>query len=185
MIAARLVGADAGLDRYPGGTQPRVALPGHFRIGIFQRRDDARDAGGNDGIGAGRRFAVMRARLKRDVKRRAARRVAGAAQSFDLGVRAAAGLRPAAPDDHAVVDDDRANRGIRPGAAETAAAQCQRQRHEPPVVGSVRALARRPVRRPRHLDTRLRIHLRAISAASSADSSASAVSKSLASRKLR
>ena len=39
-----------------------VALAGDFRIGIFQRRDNTLDAGLDDGVGARRRLAVMRAR---------------------------------------------------------------------------------------------------------------------------
>ena len=42
MIAARLVGADADLDRNAGRAQPRMTRARDFRIGVFQRRDDAR-----------------------------------------------------------------------------------------------------------------------------------------------
>ena len=115
-------------------------------------------------------FAVMRARLERDVKRRAARRLAGAAQRLDLRMRPPAGLRPAAADNDAVLDDHRADRRIGPGAAEPAPAERERQRHEAGILPQ---------------GVRRRAHLRAISAASSPDNSASAVSKSLASRKLR
>ena len=76
---------------------------GDLRIGVFQRRDDAGDARRDDGVGAGRRLAVMRAGLERHVKRRAARGRAGAAQRLDLRMRPAAGLRPAAADDDAVL----------------------------------------------------------------------------------
>ena len=127
MIAPRLLGADADLDRDARRAQPRVARARDFGIGIFERRDDARNAGGDDGVGAGRRLAVMRAGLERDVERRAARRRAGAAQGFDLGMRPAAGLGPAAADNDAVLDDHRADRRIRPGAAESAPAERQRQ----------------------------------------------------------
>ena len=57
------------------------------------------DAGGDQGIGAGRRLAVMAAGLERDIGRGAARRLAGPRQRLGLGMRPAAGLRPAAPDD--------------------------------------------------------------------------------------
>ena len=117
----------------------------------------------------------MRARLQRDVERGAARRRAGAAQRLDLRMRPAAGLRPAAADDDAVLDDHRTDGRIGPGAAEPAPAERKRQRHEAPVIRSQRPLA---AHRPALI-------LRAISAASSPDNSASAVSKSLASRKLR
>ena len=133
MVAARLVGADADLDDNAGRAQPRMAGAGDFGIGIFERGDDARNSGGDDGIGAGRRFAVMRAGLERDVERRAARRGAGAAQRLDLGMRPAAGLSPAAADDDAVLDDDGADGGIGPGAAKPAPAERKRERHEAPI----------------------------------------------------
>ena len=138
MIAPRLVRADPDIDGNAGGAQPGMPLPRHFGIGIFQRRHHARYAGGDDRVGAGRRFAVMRAWLERDVQRRAKGRVicprAGAAQRLDLGMRPAAGLRPAAADDHAILDDDRADRRIGPGAAQPAAAERQRERHEAGVI---------------------------------------------------
>src|SRR5208282_1827905 len=108
----------------------------------------------------------MRAGLECDVKRRPACRGAGTAQCLDLGMRAPAWLGPATADDDAVLDDDRADRGIGPSAAEPAPAEGERERHEPPIFHR-------------------RVHFSAISAASSPDNSASAVSKSLASRKLR
>ena len=56
--------------------------------------------------------------------------LAGALERLGLGMRPAAGLGPAAADDHAVLDDDRADRRIGPGAAEPAAAERQRKLHE-------------------------------------------------------
>ena len=73
MGVPRLVGAHADVDSDAGGTQPRVALPGDFGIGILDRADDARDTGGDQRIGARRRLAVVRARLERDVDGGAAR----------------------------------------------------------------------------------------------------------------
>ena len=122
--------ADADVDRNAGRAQPRVAGAGHFGIGVFDRRDDAGDAGLDDCVGARRRFAEMRARLERDVKRRAARGVAGAPQRLDLGMRPPARLRPAAADHDAVLDDHRADGGIGPGTAKPAPPERQRQRHE-------------------------------------------------------
>ena len=121
---ARLLGADADLDRDAGRAQPRMALPRHFRIGILERGDDARDAGRDDRVRARRRLAVMRTRLERDVERRAARRAAGAHERLGLRMRPAAGLRPAPPDDdRRPSTDDRADRRIGPGLAEPAPAE--------------------------------------------------------------
>ncbi len=130
VVAPRLIGADADLDGNARGAKPRVTLPCHFRIGIFQRRHHPRNAGGNHRIGAGRRFAVMRAGFERDVERRTARGLACPAQRLDLGMRPAAGLGPAAADNHAILDDHRADRRIGPGAAKPAPAERKRQRHE-------------------------------------------------------
>ena len=41
------------IDGDPGGAQPRMALPRHFRIGILDRRHHARNAGGDHGIAQG------------------------------------------------------------------------------------------------------------------------------------
>ena len=127
MIARGLRGAQPDIDRDAGGAQPGMALPGHFRIGILDRRHHARNAGGDDRIGAGRRLAEMRARLQRHIERGAARGLAGARQRLGLGMGPAAGLGPAAADDDAVLDHDRADGGIGPGAALPAPAERQRQ----------------------------------------------------------
>ena len=137
MIARGLRRAEPDIDRDAGGAQPRMALPRHFRIGILDRRHHARDAGGDDGIGAGRRLAEMRARLQRHIERGAARGLAGARQRLRLGMRPAAGLGPAAADNDAVLDHDRADGGIGPGAALPAPAERQRQLHEA-LVGGLR-----------------------------------------------
>ena len=176
MNAARFVGAKTDIDRDAFGAQPLVALAGDFRIGIFQRRHHARDAGLDDGVGAGRRLALMRARLERHVHRGALRGFLGVPQRLDLGMRAAAGLRPAAAKDDAVLHDHRADRRIGPGRAQPAPAERQRQRHEARVVRFGRGLNGRC----------LVAHLRAAAAVSSSpDNSSSAARKSLASRKLR
>jgi hypothetical protein len=188
MVAPRLFGAKANVHRGACGAQARVPGTGNFGIGIFQCRDDARDARGDDGVGAGRRFAVMRARLERDVKRRPASGRACASQSFDLGMRPPAGLCPAAADDHPILDDHRADRRIGPRASQAPPAQRQRKRHVASVDGRLRVSLRCKSYTHRSGAWRLRVHLRAgaaNSAASSDDNSASAVSKSLASRKLR
>ncbi len=72
----------------------------------------------------------MRAWLERHVERRALGVLAGALERLGLGMRPAAGLRPAAADDDAVLDHHGADRGIGPGPAEPAAAERQRKLHE-------------------------------------------------------
>ena len=111
-----------------------MTLAGNFGIGVLERRHDARNTCGDDGVGAGRRLAVMRAGFQRDVERRAARRRAGAPQGLDLGMGPAAGLGPAAADNDAVLDDHRAHGRVRPGFAKSAPAKRKRQRHEAVIV---------------------------------------------------
>jgi hypothetical protein len=124
----------------------------------------------------------MRAGFERDVHRRSKGRVicscAGPAQGFDFGMRPSARLRPAAADNHAILDDHRADRGVWPGAAQAATPERESKRHETLIV-------RHGIRHGVILHAHRHANGRAHSAASSPDNSASAASKSLASRKLR
>ena len=126
MIEPRFIGAHADCYGEAGRAQPRVTGAGNLRVWIFERRHDAGDARGDDRVGARRRLAVVRARLERDVEVGAARGLAGAAQGLDLRMRPAAGLGPAAADDPRLAaiaaDNDGADRGVGPGAAEPAPA---------------------------------------------------------------
>ena len=134
VIAPRLALQHLRRHFQPRRAQKRVAAPGDARVGIVHRRHNARDAAGDDGVDAGRRLAVMRAGLERYVNRRAARRVARRRQRQRFGVRAAACSRKAAPDDDAAPHDERADSGIRRGAAEIAPSQRQRRAHIVRVV---------------------------------------------------
>src|ERR1019366_8721326 len=182
MIARRLCGARSDIDRYAGGAKPCMTLAGHFGIGISDCRHHARNAGGDDGVDAGRRLAEMRARFQRYVQRGAARGLAGAPKRLWLGVGPAACLRPAAAYNDAVLDHHGADGGIRPGLALPAPPERQRQLHEALVggfrhFGSLREL----------VFQNTEDHLRNVASrvSSSPESSPSTVSKSFASRKLR
>ena len=74
--APRCIGSTPVSTSMPAARRRAMAPPGNARIGILERRYDACNARRDDCIGAGRRPAVMAAGLKRDVKRRAARRFA-------------------------------------------------------------------------------------------------------------
>src|SRR5665647_687559 len=154
-----------------------MALPGYFRIGILDRRYHPRNAGGDDGVGAGRRLADMRARLQRHIERGAPGGLAGAAERLRLGMGTAACLRPAAAQNDAVLDHDGADGGIGPSAAQPAPAERQRQRHEA-LVGGFGFL--RFLRVLVFQDAEDHLRNRAIRAASSPESSPSTASKSLA-----
>src|SRR3954469_14691176 len=159
-----------------------MALPGHFRVGILDRRHHARDTRSDDGVGAGRRLADMRARLQRHIQRRAAGGLAGARKRLRLGVGPAACLGPSTADNNAIADHDRADRWIGPGAALPASAERQCQLHEA-LIGGFRfpGFFRELV----FQNAEDHLRNRAIRASSSPESSPSTASKSLASRKLR
>src|ERR1700733_14214141 len=86
MVMRRLRRAEPDVDRNAGGAQFGMALPGHFRVGILDRRDHAGDPGGNDGVRTGRRLADMRAWLQRRIERGASRSLAGALERLRFGV---------------------------------------------------------------------------------------------------
>ena len=137
------------VDLDPGLPQLRDALAVDPPVGAERRGDHPAHAGVDQRHGAGRRAAVVRAGLERDVDRGAERARAGPAQRLDLGVRPAARLGPAAAHDAAVLDHHAADRGVRPGAAEAALGQPQRQRHEAAVELIRRRRRHRVGRRPR------------------------------------
>jgi hypothetical protein len=77
----------------------------------------------------------MAARLEPDIEGRAARRCAGIIERLGLGMRAAAGLRPAAADNYAVAYYYCSYRGVRRGPPERAAAEGESRSHEVGIVG--------------------------------------------------
>ena len=89
----------AALDRDARPAQPGKSAPGNARIGILDGAHDTGKAGADDGVGARRRHAVVRARLERHVHGGAARTRPGAGDGLGLGVRAPTRRRPAARDD--------------------------------------------------------------------------------------
>jgi len=95
-------------------------------VRVAHRCDDASDPGLADRIDAGRRAAVMDARLERHVERRAARAGARLREGVDFGVRFAGRVVVALSDDAIVRDDDRADHGIRTGPAGSARREAQR-----------------------------------------------------------
>ena len=180
VIACGFCRAEAGIDGNAGGAKFGEALPGHLRIGVLDRGHDAGNPRGNDRVGAGRRFAEMRAGLERDIEGGAARGVTCALQGPRLGMRAPTRLGPAPPDNDAIFHHDRTDGRIGPRTAEPAPPERKRKLHETPV-GVLRGLC---------LSGELIFqdtedHLRIVASRVSSSSSPSTVSKSLASRKLR
>jgi len=64
-----------------------ISIVANDGIGIAYSAHDSDDSGGNYGVGAGRRFAEMRAGFKGGDKGGPARVFAGYIQGFDFGVR--------------------------------------------------------------------------------------------------
>ena len=110
----------------PGGLQPLQAAAVDLGVGVADRAHDARDAGLDQRVGAGRLAAVVAARLERDVGRRAPRRLAAGGERVALGVRLAAALVPPLAQHAAVARDDAADDGIRARAAAAALGQVER-----------------------------------------------------------
>ena len=75
----------------------------------------------------------MRARLERQVKRRATGERAGLAEREDLGVRPSGASMVAAADDPRSADDDGPDGGVRARAADSAFGQPESFAEEPPI----------------------------------------------------
>ena len=135
MVVGRLDGTRPDIDRYTGGPEPGMAPPGYLRIGILDRRHHAGDAGGEDGVNARRGFARNANRARASHRGLRLGGLLASSQRLLLGMGAAAGLGPAAADDHAILDHDAADGGIGRGAAPAAPAERQREAHKMLVGG--------------------------------------------------
>src|SRR3974390_1002527 len=82
MRAPRFVRTKSDVDLDALLAQPRMALARDLRVRVFQRGDNARNTGADDGVGARRRLAGVRAWLERGVHRRAPRILLGALAGF-------------------------------------------------------------------------------------------------------
>lgn len=103
------------------------------------------------------------ARFQSDEKRCAARFVSaavGIAQRFDLRVRFAGAMMPAAADDFSVSDQHRANHGIGRSLAETAFCQAQSLAHEDRIIHRQSSPRGRLRRRSRFRNGRLTAAMR-------------------------
>ena len=113
------------LDLDARRAQPLEPRPSVSRVRVAGGGHDARDPGRDDRVRARRRAPVVRARLERDVERRAARALAGRLERDDLGVRAALALVPALADDLAVAARRRRRR---PGSGASCRGPARRAR---------------------------------------------------------
>ena len=104
-----------------------------LRIRVGCADDNLFDSSGDDGIRAGRRAAARATRFERDVKYRAARRVAvflRVAERLDFRVRQACAPVPAVADDFSAFDQNRADHRIRRRCAEASPGEPERKAHE-------------------------------------------------------
>ena len=144
----------------PAARSRRKPSPGDARVGVLEGDDDPPHPGGDQRIDAGRGLAPMAARFETDIGGGAASGFAGPAQRLGLAMRPPARLRPAAPDDPPLIDDDAADRRVRPDRAEPAARQRQRRPHRRSSVGRCRPAAQspsaaiRPTKSPKSLASR-------------------------------
>jgi hypothetical protein len=83
-------------------SQLRESLSAYPRIGINGRTDDTGDPCGDKRIGAGRRYAMMRTRLERDINGTSFRALAGLFEGSRFGMGPPARIRPSASHDHTV-----------------------------------------------------------------------------------
>ena len=114
---------------YPSLLQQRCAAPIYAGVGV----DDGYEAAGysrlNERIGAGRGLSVMAARFQRDIAARSTRSAACDLERDGFGMRAAAVLRCALPDNFPIFNKDTANGRIFCRAAKLLRAEVQRAPH--------------------------------------------------------
>jgi len=119
------------LDRDPRLAQAAHAALSGARVRVERADDDPADAGLDQRQRAGRRAAVLIARLERDVGGRAARIVtlrARVTQRLDLGVRLTATVVPAFAERRPVADEDAADRRVRRRVRDRARGELARAR---------------------------------------------------------
>jgi hypothetical protein len=90
VLAQRLIRSEPGFDLNAALAQLGMSLAGDLRVWVLDRRHDAGYPRADDGIDAGRRFALMRARFERYIERAATGGLAGAFDRLGLGVWPAA-----------------------------------------------------------------------------------------------
>ncbi|ENN85865.1 hypothetical protein RHSP_17832 [Rhizobium freirei PRF 81] len=129
---------NAGIDFNAGVAQHIDAAPGNALVGIGDADDDARDAVGDQSLGAGWCLAVMRAGFERYIGRRAPRRFTGFGKRLRLGMWTTADSRDATANDHAILDDQAADRRIGGGQPQMRARQADCFRHETLVFRPLR-----------------------------------------------
>ena len=113
----------------PASRSLAKALAGDQRVGVCDGRHDARDAGLDQRIDAGRRAALVRAGLQIEIERGAARLLAGLRERDNFGVMEPGVGVEAAAHDFAIAHQDRAHQRIGAGQRPAFARQVERFAH--------------------------------------------------------
>ena len=124
-------GARVQLDLHSGFAQTAEAAAGDEWIGILHGRNHPAHARRQNRVDARRRPAMVRARLQRDIERRALRPFPGLLQRQNLRMLDAGPGVEAAAHGLAVTHHHRAHGGVGRGAADAAGGQFQRFFHKP------------------------------------------------------
>ena len=130
---ACLVFANADGNFDPGVLEALDAGARDPGVGVFEGDDGGADAGLDQGLRAGPSLALMIARFQRHVGGGALGQAAGPGHGLGFGVRAAAGLGPAAADDAVAqipAHQNAADRRVRPDDPQPPAGQRQRRQHD-------------------------------------------------------
>jgi hypothetical protein len=114
------------LDLESRRADPLDAAAVDDRVGVAGTYDDPRDPRADDGVCAGRRAPVVRARLERDVEDRAVRRLSCRFERDHFGVADSVVLVPALPHDLTVADDEGADQGMVAGLTASALGELER-----------------------------------------------------------
>ena len=126
--------SSAEVDLHAAVAQLAQAAAVDLRVRVAEGDDRAADAGGHQRVRAGRRLAVVAARLERAVERRAPGALAGLGEGHRLGVRLSRRQVPPATDDLSVAHQDGADQRIGVRAAAASLGQGERLVHIQSVV---------------------------------------------------
>ncbi|RMU45959.1 hypothetical protein ALP29_200276 [Pseudomonas syringae pv. avii] len=125
----------AALNADTGSHQAQKPAAGHLRIGVLHCRNDPRQPGADQCIGARRGASLMAARFKCDVGGCAPGKLPGLAQRVHFGVRLASPRMPALTDNLAVTHDHATDSRVGVCRIKALARQFQRMGHVMNVEG--------------------------------------------------
>lgn len=138
-------GEETGLDADPGLAKKIESATGMGGVGIRGGNHDPVDAGGDDGLGAGRSASVGGAGFEGDVEGGPAKVMPpgpGIPDGFDLGVRQSGPMMPAVAEALPVADEHCADHGVGAGLAHAPAGQSEGTPHPVKIDGLMETVLR-------------------------------------------